>query len=280
MFDASRRGSPLALRTAFVLAVVGLMLWSTSVVYLRHNELLLVYRRPHVPGPVADEGLVELRTTDRLRLDALSLAHESPARYWILFCPPSAGTIHGRLRSQLESLHAAGYNVFAFDYRGYGRNPGTPSEAGLYEDALTAYRYLTQQLEVAPHRIILGGRSLGSAVAVELATRVPSAGLLLLSAIDSVPAVASRVYFWAPVRLLASQRFDSMAKAPRVSVPVLQVHSTHDWMVPIDAAHALFRRFPGRKAILELSGGHNDVGFAEGESLSHALARFWPNPAR
>jgi uncharacterized protein len=94
---------------------------------------------------------------------------------------------------------AAGFNVFAFDYRGFGRNPGTPSETGVYEDALTAYRHLTQRLGVAPQRIILAGRSLGSAVAVELATRVPSGGLLLLSAIDSVPTTASRFYPWAPV---------------------------------------------------------------------------------
>ena len=77
-----------------------------------------------------------------------------------------------------------------------------------------------------PQRIILAGRSLGSAVAVELATRVSPGGLLLFSAIDSVPATASRLYFWAPVGLLASQRFDSLAKAPRVMVPVLQVHSS------------------------------------------------------
>ena len=98
-----------------------------------------------------------------------------------------------------------------------------------------------------------------------------------MSAIDSVPATASRLYFWAPVSLLASQQFDSMAKAPRVVVPVLQVHASNDWLVPIDVARALFRRFPGRKVMLELAGGHNEVGFAD-ESLRRAIAQFWPNP--
>ena len=128
-----------------------------------------------------------------------------------------------------------------------------------------------------PQRIILAGRSLGSAVAVELATRVPSGGLLLFSAIDSVPAAASRLYFWVPVGMLASQRFDSLAKAPRVTVPVLQVHSSKDWLVPIDAARAMFERFPGRKAMLELPGRHNDVG-SGGDALNRALSEFWPNP--
>lgn len=115
-------------------------------------------------------------------------------------------------------------------------------------------------------------------MAVELATRVPSSGLLLLSAIDSVPATGSRLYFWAPVRLLSSQRFDSIAKAPRVTVPVLQVHATNDRMVPIDAARALFERFPGRKVMLELAGGHNNVGFSGNDALTRALAQFWENP--
>lgn len=203
---------------------------------------------------------MQLTTSDGVSLDALALTARPPSSYWILFCPPSGRTIHGSVRRQIESLRAAGYNVLAFDYRGFGRNRGTPSERGVYADAEAAYRHLTQDRGVAPARIILAGRSLGSAVAIELATRVPSAGLLLFSAIDSVPAVASRYWFWAPVGLLASQRFDSMAKAPRVTVPVVQVHAPGDWLVPIDAARALFGRFPVRGAMLQLQAGTTASG--------------------
>jgi pimeloyl-ACP methyl ester carboxylesterase len=268
-----------ALRPSRLLAMLAIILWSSSVACLWTNESRLLFqaRRSRFPQPVPGKGLIQLRTTDGVRLDALSFTDERAAAYWILFCPPSGRTIHGGVRRHLESLRASGYNVLAFDYRGFGRNDGTPSEAGVYEDALTAYRYLTQELDVAPPRIVLAGRSLGSAVAIELATRVPSGGLLLLSAFDSVPAAASRLYFWAPVNLLASQRFDSIAKAARVMTPVLQVHDPDDWLVPIDAARDLFRQFPGQKMMLELPGGHNDVGFAD-ESLRRALAQFWPDP--
>jgi hypothetical protein len=110
-----------------------------------------------------------------------------------------------------------------------------------------------------------------------------------------VPETASRLYFWAPVGLLASQRFDSMTKAPRVTVPVVQVHASGDWLVPIDAARALFGKFPGRKVMLELPGGHNDVGLDRisrlaseagyrttrapraDEALIRALAEVWPS---
>lgn len=279
MFDTPR-SRPLAFRATAVLALVGLTMWSGSVACLWANESRLVFQtdRTHfaIHRPVSVDNLVELRTTEGLRLDAVSLAHANASSYWILFCPPSAGTIHGRVRSHLEALHAAGYNVFAFDYRGFGRNPGQPSEAGVYEDALTAYRHLTQQRGVTPQRIILAGRSLGSAVAVELSTRVPSAGLLLLSAIDSVPATGARVYPWAPVGLLATHRFDSMSKAARVRVPVLQVHARTDRLVPMAAARALFERFPGPKLLLETAGGHNRAGFDGTDVLEAALTRFWP----
>ena len=277
MFEPPPRRRPFALRTSVILGCVAAALWSGSVACLWTNETSLVFmaRRSHFRALASTEGVTELTTTDGIRLDAVHLTHDGASPYWILFCPPSGATVHGRIRRDLKSLHAAGYNVFAFDYRGFGRNAGVPSEAGVYEDALTAYRHLSGTLAVPPQRIILAGRSLGSAVAVELATRVPSAGLLLLSAIDSVPATASRIYPWAPVRLLASQRFDSMGKAPQVTVPVLQVHGLRDWLMPIEGARALFERFPGRKVMLELNGRHNDVGFAD-DALSRALGEFWP----
>ena len=279
MFETSLHASQ-RLRTMALVSFVTLMLWSSSVGYLWVFESDIVFqnRRTGVAlAPVAlpGDGLVTLTTTDGISLAARALAHGDGSGYWILFCPPSGWTFRG-LGPQMESLHEAGYNVLAFDYRGFGQNRGTPSEAGLYEDGLTAYRHLREQYDVPPHRIILAGRSLGSAVAVELATRVPSGGLLLLSAIDSVPATGARLYFWAPVRLLASHRFDSIAKASRVTVPILEVHATDDAFVPLRAARALFQRFPARKVMLELSGGHNEVGFPIGDSFRRALGEFWP----
>lgn len=278
LFDAPppRRLHPM--RAGLMLTLVGAILWSGSAACLWTNESTLVFqaRRSRFRSLGSTAGVIQLRTGDGINLDALRFSSDNPSAYWILFCPPSGATIHGGVRRHLRSLHAAGYHVLAFDYRGFGRNSGVPSEAGVYEDGLAAYRYLTRELGVPPQRIILAGRSLGSAVAVELATRVAAGGLLLFSAIDSVPAAASRLYFWVPVGLLTSQRFDSLAKAPRVSVPVLQVHSSKDWLVPLDAARAMFDKFPGRKAMLELPGRHNDVGIG-GEALDRALGEFWPN---
>jgi pimeloyl-ACP methyl ester carboxylesterase len=254
------------------------MLWTGAVGCLWVNESRLVFRahRSRIVSPAAYRTLTTLTTADGLRIDAASLQADRPADYWLLFCPPAAGTIHGRLRGQLEELRELGYNVFAFDYRGFGRNDGRPTESGLYEDAIAAYRHLTGDAGVPPSRVILAGRSLGSAVAVELATRVPSAGLLLLSALDSVPATAHRLYPWAPVGWLARHRFDALAKASRVTTPVVMVHGARDQLIPIEAARGLFQAFAGPKLMLETDGGHNRAGFGDGAPLADALARFWP----
>jgi pimeloyl-ACP methyl ester carboxylesterase len=273
-----RRLGRYALRVVLVLSVICMMLWTGAVGCLWVNETRMVFRasRSRVVLPVAYRDLVQLTTSDGVSLDAVSLAADLPSEYWILFCPPAAGTIHGRLQSQLHELQALGYNVFAFDYRGFGRNRGYPSESGVYEDAVAAYRYLTMQRRVPASRIILAGRSLGSAVAVELSTRVASAGLLLLSTLDSVPLTASRFYPWAPVHWLASQRFDSMSKARRVRAPVVMVHGERDQLIPLAAARALFAELPGPKVLVEARGSHNRAGFGDGTPLGETLGRFWP----
>ena len=273
-----RRFGAYAFRVFAVLAIIAMTLWTGAVGCLWVNETRLVFsaNRSRVISPVNYDDLVQLTTRDGVGIDAVSLPAGAPSDYWILFCPPAAGTIHGRLQSQLYDLQQLGYNVFAFDYRGFGRNRGRPSESGVYEDALAAYRYLTEERGVPASRIILAGRSLGSAVAVELSTRVTSAGLLLLSTLDSVPAAAARFYPWAPVQWLASQRFDSVSKAARVNGPVVMVHGLRDRLIPIDAARGMFARIPGPKLMLETNGSHNRAGFGDGAPLADAMARFWP----
>jgi pimeloyl-ACP methyl ester carboxylesterase len=272
------RARGVALRILVALTLVSGIGWTGAVGFLWANETRVVFRASwsRVLWPVVGEGLIELTSADGIQLDAVSRTASPPSRYWILYCPSAAASIHGRVQRDVEGLRQVGYNVFAFDYRGFGRNRGTPTETGVYDDALAAYQHLTTGRGVPPSHVILAGRSLGSAVAVELSTRVPSAGLLLFSAIDSVPSTGERLYPWAPVRLLASYRFDSMAKAEHVRVPVVQVHAVNDWLIPIAAARALFDRFPGPKRMLETAGGHNRAGFAGVVPLGDAMAQFWP----
>jgi pimeloyl-ACP methyl ester carboxylesterase len=258
------------------------VMYAGCVGFLWANETRIVFRSHISRASVAawiPDGVdhIEIPTADGLRLETLRLDAIDAAAPWIVFFHGSGHSIRNpRVQGQLEQLRALGYNVLAPEYRGFGRNEGTPSETGLYEDARAAYRYLTGELRVAPSRIVLAGRSLGSAVAVETASRLPTAGIVLFSPIDSIPLMGTRMYPWVPVGLLASSRFDSLSKIGGVRAPVVVIHSGNDRWVPMTAARELFTRAPGPKLMVETSGGHNRAGFDDVEELRATLAAFWP----
>jgi uncharacterized protein len=256
-------------------AVATLWLVQSDLVFM--TGLSRAYAAPLDPTIFVEHSLT---SSDRLTLAAASLTHDAAAeRYWILFCPP-AGASTRHVQGQLRALSELGYNVFAFDYRGFGSNSGMPTEQGLYADASAAYQYLTRRLRVPSSRIILAGRSLGSAVAVELATQVPAAGLLLFSPIDSVPAAAARLYPWAPARWLSQYRFDSRAKADRITAPVMMIHGSGDSYLPMADASAMLSRFRGPTLLVRTAGGHHHSGFVTVADTYRGLKQFWPPNAR
>ena len=256
--------------------------WLALFLFLRANESRIVFmtERTHSPGVRIDGTVfhrVRFPTSDGLRLEGIHLESTAAWPYWILFCPASGTTIHmTEVQEQLRALQSFGYGVLSFDYRGFGVNAGEPSEDGVYVDAESAYAYLTRILRVPPTRVILAGRSLGSAVAVELATRVKVAGLVLFSPIDSVPLTGARLYPLFPVRHFARHQFDNLAKVSRLQSPVVVVSGTADQMVPIDVARSLFEKIPRPKLMIETTASHDDAGFNRGAQLLDALTRFWP----
>jgi uncharacterized protein len=263
--------------------LAGAAMWCASVLALWVAEPHLVFmthlsRRHTTPLDPAIFHSQTFVSSQGLRLNSVVLTHGSARDgFWILFCPPAgASTRIKRIQDQLTQLWTLGYNVMAFDYRGFGDSPGIPSEDGLYADAAAAYAHLVGQQRVPPSRIILAGRSLGSAVAVDLATRVDAAGLVLFAPIDSVPQAGARVYPFAPVRWLASHQFDAAAKASAISIPVVTVFAARDQYMPLTDARALFDRFHGPKLMIETAGGHHHSGFVRIAELHKALARFWP----
>jgi fermentation-respiration switch protein FrsA (DUF1100 family) len=164
--------------------------------------------------------------------------------------------------------------VFIVDYRGYGRSEGRPSEHGLYADADAAWRYLVHDRGVAPQRIVLFGDSLGAAVAVDLATRVEAAGLIVQSAFTSVPDMAARHYPFVPKALIRT-RMDSLAKIADVAEPKLFIHSPSDEIVPYELGRRLYEAAPGPKRFLDVPGAtHNDTDAVGGHRYFDAIRDF------
>jgi fermentation-respiration switch protein FrsA (DUF1100 family) len=191
----------------------------------------------------------------------------------VLFFHGNAGNISHRLE-YLRMFHELGYSVLAIDYRGYGRSTGSPSEAGTYQDALAAWRWVAQARSVRPQDIILAGESLGGAVASWLAAQHTPRALLLFSTFTSVPELGAELYPLLPVRLIARISYDSVVNLRHLKAPVLVAHSPHDEIVPYRHGRALFEAASQPPACLELSGGHNQGFVHAREDWVKAVAAF------
>lgn len=191
----------------------------------------------------------------------------------VLFLHGNAGNLSHRMDS-IAMFHRLGYAVLIFDYRGYGRSSGKPSEAGLHLDAETAWAYLTRARGIAPNSIILFGESLGGALAAHLAMRERPGALALSSVLTSVPDLAADLYPWLPARWLARLRYDTRAALARADCPVLVAHSPDDEIIPYRHGQELFAVAPEPKVFLALAGGHNDGFIFMREHWVEALAGF------
>lgn len=190
------------------------------------------------------------------------------ARYTILFSHGNAENIVQGL-DFATAMRDAGFSVLAYDYSGYGLSTGRPSERAAYGDIDAAYDYLTKTADVPADRIILHGRSLGGAVAADLAARRPAAGLVLESTFTSAYRVV-RLFSFLPF-----DRFRTADKMPRVRMPVLVIHGTDDEIIGFWHGQRLYEMARGPRQRLWVRGsGHNDLSYVAGERYWTALRDF------
>jgi len=219
---------------------------------------------------------VRLRTADGLNLHAWFVPAPRPLGT-VLFCHGNAGNLSHCLEA-IAQYHRLGFSSLVFDYRGYGRSEGRPTERGAYRDAEAAWRYLTETRGIAPDDIIVHGRSLGGAVAAHLAAERAPRALVVESAFTSVPDLGQEMYPWLPVRLLSRFRYDTREYLQRVACPVLIAHSPEDETVPYHHGRRLFEAAREPKRWLEMRGGHNDGYLVSGRGYEAALKAFMANP--
>ena len=193
----------------------------------------------------------------------------------LLWCHGNGGNISHRLENLLLVHNELGLNVFLFDYRGYGRSDGKPSEQGTYLDAEAALSYLDSRKDILPDRIIYFGSSLGGGVAVELAMLRSPYGLILESTFPSIPYMARLSFPVLPLYLFLQARYDSEAKIGGVNAPLLMLHGDRDDLVPIQAGRRLFDAARDPKEFHTIVGaGHNDTYLVGGKAYWDAMGSF------
>lgn len=201
---------------------------------------------------------VEFESSDGTKLHAWYLAHARP-RAVVLYAHGNAGNLSHRAET-VRLLHERyQLSVMIFDYRGYGRSEGIPDEEGILQDARAARNWLAERAEIPNSEIVLIGRSLGGAVAVDLAAEEDPRGLVLISTFSSLPDVGAHTISWLPVRSLMRYELDSRAKIVNYQGPLLQSHGDADRVVPFEIGRDLFDAANQPKQFVHIPDGrHND----------------------
>jgi fermentation-respiration switch protein FrsA (DUF1100 family) len=208
-----------------------------------------------LPAPLQD---VMLTLADGSKIHA-RWAPNPKATGAILFCHGNAGNLEQRGRLVKEMYDALGESILIFDYPGYGRSQGAPSEAGCYASAQAAYDWLVRERKIPPGRIVLYGESLGGGVAVDLASRQPHRALILVRTFTSVPEVAEDQFPLLPGDLVVNNRFDNLKKLPLCKQPVFIAQADQDRMIPFRHGKRLLDACAGPAEFCQLKNmGHND----------------------
>jgi len=263
-----------------IIAAVYVAVCAAVLTFIWTMQRRLMYFPTGGVPPPSEIGLINVEqvafeTNDGLGLSGWFVAASGPApRATVLVFNGNAGN-----RAHRAALAAAfrrhGWHVLLFDYRGYGGNPGAPTENGLAADSRAAREYLAGRPDVDASRIVYFGESLGTAVAIDLAVEHPPAALVLRSPFTSMADVGQHHYPFLPVRLLLRDRFAAIDRIRFIRVPLLVIVGGHDRIVPIESSRRLYDAAVGPKTLLVLSDAdHNDYQLVAGEKMIHAVVHF------
>jgi fermentation-respiration switch protein FrsA (DUF1100 family) len=261
--------------TSYVVIFVVSLLLINAYMYFQQPRMIFYPYHELFQTP-ADWGLeyedVTLETKDGVQLHGWYIPH-SQSQHVLLFFHGNAGNISHR-RDSIEIFHRLGLNVFIIDYRGYGKSKDKPSESGLYQDARTAWDFITAEKGYTSQQIIIFGRSLGGVIAANLASEVQARGLILESSFSSARDFA-RVVFPILARLVwIRYDFNTVASIQHVNAPLLVLHSPEDEIMPFHLGERVFEAANEPKHFVRLRGDHN-YGFIKSQPEYEQALKSW-----
>lgn len=238
------------------------------IIFLAEQLTVNLLFQPPEPSYTEGDGIVFIPREDGETI--ASFWGDSPGATQTIFYFHGNAEDLGNVRGLLNTYRLSGFNVFSFDYRGYGLTPGDPAEHNLYQDALTAFDYLTGELGIDPKSVILHGRSLGGAPAIDLATQREVGGLIIESTFRSAHKMVLPMH-WVP-----GDKFRNEKKVGTLALPILLIHGKRDEVIPF--SHALALEEAIDSALLETywvdTAGHNDLVSIEGVAYWHRIRAF------
>jgi uncharacterized protein len=260
-------------RPVWVLAVLlGLAVagYGVAVVWLVVQESRMVIQAGSAPPatrpPFPYEEITLPRPDGARQFAWIIRAPQTGRAAWVLYLHGNATTVASSVNIEHYRLFAGlGLNVLAPEYRGFGGLEGVPSESSLGEDVRAAYQYLRVSVDVSPDDLVVYGWSLGSALAVDLASREPVGAVVLEAPAASLADLAQQRYPFFPIRVLMRSRFEAIRRVDRVEAPILVLHSPEDEVIPIAEGRRLSDAASGRVTFVEVRGGHFD-GIARDEA--------------
>jgi len=252
----------------YIIAVFFIAYWGCGLIlYIMQPKFLYspVQEITFTPGDLGlDYEEVVFKSSDALLLSGWYIPSEN-SKFTILFCHGNGGNIFHRLDS-INIFQNLGLNCFIFDYRGYGKSEGKPSEEGTYLDAEAAYQWLTKEKKISPDNIIIFGRSLGGSVAAQLASKVTTCALVVEGTFTSYVDIGKKFYPYMPVRLFARFSYRTIDFIKNVHCPVMFVYSRNDEVVPFEFGLELYEAANEPKEFVEIFGSHND-GFLVSDEI-------------
>ena len=261
---------------------VGLLVFLLLVyaAFLLSSENKIIFHPSRYPDGFwnpASQGVlaqdIYFTTEDGIKLHGWFIPAEN-AVATLLWFHGNAGNISHRL-DNIQRLARLNLNVFVFDYRGYGRSEGVPSEAGIYKDSQAAYGAVLRLDGVSVDTLFLFGRSLGGICAVQTAMNWPAKGLLLESVFTNSSDMARKIFPLIPLGWAMKSKLDAVSKVPHLRLPKLFLHGTDDEIVPYDMGRKLFDAAAEPKTFYSIAGaGHNDTYVLGGDEYFNALNQF------
>ncbi len=294
----NRAISPLILTAGFTLGGFAALTYAGTCLALYNYQRKLIFRPlPHIIRTPADIGLayedVWIPTTSADGSTAEKLHSwwlpNPGSRHTLLYCHGNYGNISYNL-DRIRILHERGFSILVFDYRGYGQSTqhspqpdseSVPTEKSTFADAETVWQYLTTQRQVKPAEITIFGHSMGSAIAIELASHHPEADRLIVeSAFTSMEDAvhAKKMYSLFPIQQLLTEPFDSISKVSSLQLPVLYIHGNRDADVPFHMSQRLYAASTEPKQLwISTGAGHNDIAAVDGEGYKRVMESFMAN---